>query len=180
VPELSLHTLRFQIPENHLGQWHHHCSNTTSQPSSTNYPGLTIYYLPRCCRISSPVETRMLHNPRQVLNRTFTNPFEVAKRFMEAIVFTKTLRPISSDDKYSMIEEAWKPLIEAHNHQWALTGAPVVTPSVCQLCSGQSLKINLQTREPISLGFCSTHLHLIYDIDNAPKYTLFNPKLSTI
>src|SRR5882757_5598110 len=38
--------------------------------------------------------------------------FEVAKRFMEAIVFTKTPWPILSDEKYSMVEEAWKLAIE--------------------------------------------------------------------
>ena len=34
--------------------------------------------------------------------------FEVAKRFMEAIVFTKTPWQIISHGKYSMVEEAWK------------------------------------------------------------------------
>jgi hypothetical protein len=39
--------------------------------------------------------------------------FELVKRFMEAIVFTKTPWPIVSDVKYSMVEEAWKLAIEA-------------------------------------------------------------------
>jgi hypothetical protein len=38
---------------------------------------------------------------------------EVAKRFMEAIVFTKTPWPIISDEKYSMDDEDWKLAIEA-------------------------------------------------------------------
>jgi len=97
--------------------------------------------------------------------------FEVAKRFMEAIVFTKTPWPILSDDKYSMVEEAWKLAIEAQDRQRALAGAPAGTPSVCQLRSGPSLKIVLQTREAVSLGFCSILLYQIYDIDYAPKYT---------
>jgi hypothetical protein len=33
--------------------------------------------------------------------------FEVVKRFMEAMVFTKTPWPKFSNDKYSMVEEAW-------------------------------------------------------------------------
>ena len=41
--------------------------------------------------------------------------FEVAKRFMEAIVFTKTPWPIISDEKYSMVDEAWKLAIEAQD-----------------------------------------------------------------
>ena len=85
--------------------------------------------------------------------------FEVAKRFMEAIVFTKTPWPILSDEKYSMVEEAWKLAIEAQDRQRALAGAPVGTPSVCQLPGGPSLKIDPQTREAVSLEFC---LMLLY------------------
>jgi len=77
--------------------------------------------------------------------------FEVPKRFMEAIVFTKTPWPIISDEKYSMVDEAWKLAIEARDRQPALAGAPVATQSVCQLPSGPSLKINSQTREAVSV-----------------------------
>jgi len=72
---------------------------------------------------------------------------------MEVIVFMRTPWPIISDDKYSMVEEAWKLAIEAQDRQRALAGAPAGTPSVCQLPSGPSLKIDLQTREAVSLGF---------------------------
>jgi hypothetical protein len=84
--------------------------------------------------------------------------FEVAKRFMEAIVFTKTPWPIISDEKYSMVDEAWKLAIEAQDRQRALAGAPVGTPSVCQLPGGPSLKIDPQTREAVSVysGFYSS------------------------
>jgi len=51
--------------------------------------------------------------------------FEVATRFMQAIVFTKTLWPIISDEKYSMVDEAWQLAIEAQDRQRALAGAPV-------------------------------------------------------
>jgi hypothetical protein len=78
---------------------------------------------------------------------------------MEAIVFTKTPWPILSDEKYSMVEEAWKLAIEAQDRQRALAGAPVGTPSVCQLPGGPSLKIDPQTREAVSLEFC---LMLLY------------------
>jgi len=88
--------------------------------------------------------------------------FDVAKRFMEAIVFTKTPWPIISDDKYSIVQEAWKLAIEAQHRQQALTDAPVGTPSVCQLPGGPSLKIDPQTREAVSLEFC---LMLLYETD---------------
>jgi hypothetical protein len=88
--------------------------------------------------------------------------FEVAKRFMEAIVFTKTPWPILSDEKYSMVEEAWKLAIEAQDRQRALAGAPVGTPSVCQLPGGPSLKIDPQTREAVSLEFCLMLLYQTY------------------
>jgi len=73
VPILSLHALRFQLPEIQLGQWHHHCSNAKSQSSSTNYPSLMVHHPPRRCRYASLVETRMFRNPRPVQIRTFPN-----------------------------------------------------------------------------------------------------------
>jgi len=88
--------------------------------------------------------------------------FEVAKRFMEAILFTMNSWPIISDDKYSMVEESWKLAIEAQDRQRALAGALVGTPSVCQLPSGPSLKIDPQTREASSLEFCSMLLYETY------------------
>ena len=59
--------------------------------------------------------------------------FEVAKQFMEPNVFTKTPSPIISHDKCSMVDRAWPPAIKAEDHPWALAGAPVGTPCVCQL-----------------------------------------------
>jgi hypothetical protein len=84
--------------------------------------------------------------------------FEVAKRFMEAIIFTKTPWPIISNEKYSMVDEAWKLAIEAQDCQRALAGVLVGTPSVCQLPGGPSLKINPQTRGAVSVYFvfCSS------------------------
>jgi len=80
--------------------------------------------------------------------------FEVAKRFMEANVFMRTPWPILSDDKFSMVEKGCKLAIEALDRQRALAGAPAGSPSVCQLPSSRSLKIDPQTREAVSLGFC--------------------------
>jgi len=77
--------------------------------------------------------------------------FEVAKLFMEAIVFTKTPWPIISDEKYSMVDRAWKVAIEAQDHQQACAGAPVGAPSLGQLLGGPSLKIDPQTREAVSV-----------------------------
>jgi hypothetical protein len=72
--------------------------------------------------------------------------FEVAKRFIEAIVFTKTPWPIISDETYSMVDQAWKLVaIEAEDWQWALAGTPVGAPCVCRLPCGPSLKIDPQT-----------------------------------
>jgi len=70
-----------------------------------------------------------------------------------------------------MVEEAWKLAIEAQDRQQALAGAPVGMPSVCQLPGSPFLKIDLQTWEAVSLGFCSMLLHQISYIDYAPKYT---------
>jgi hypothetical protein len=84
--------------------------------------------------------------------------FEVAKQFMEAIIFTKTSCPNISDEKYSMVDEAWKLAIETQDHQRVLAGTPVGTPSVCQLPGCPSLKIHPQTREAVSVYslFCSS------------------------
>jgi hypothetical protein len=77
---------------------------------------------------------------------------------MEAIVFTKTPWPIISDEKYSIVDKAWQLAIEAQDRQRPLAGAPVGAPSVCQLPSGPSLKIDPQTREAVSVYFvfCSS------------------------
>jgi hypothetical protein len=88
--------------------------------------------------------------------------FEVVKRFMEAIVFTKTAWPILSDDKYSMVEQAWKLAIEAQDRQRALAGASAGKPSVCQLPGGPSLKIDPQTREAVILESCLMLLYQTY------------------
>jgi hypothetical protein len=94
------------------------------------------------------------HNVPQLQKVTF----EVAKRFMEAIVFSKTPGPIISDKKYSMVDEAWTLAIEALDHQRALAGAPVGTPLVCQLLRGPFIKIYLPTLEAVSVYsvFCSS------------------------
>jgi hypothetical protein len=97
--------------------------------------------------------------------------FEVAKRYMEAIVFTKTPPPILSDDKYSMVKAAWKLTIEAQDRQRVLAGAPPVTPSVCPLPGGPSLKVDPPTREAVSFGFCFMNFYQIYDIDYGPNDT---------
>jgi hypothetical protein len=68
--------------------------------------------------------------------------FGAVKWFKEAIEFTKTSWPIISDEKYSLVDEAWKVAIEAQDCQWALAGATGGIPSVCQLLGGPSLKIH--------------------------------------
>lgn len=62
--------------------------------------------------------------------------FEIVLSFLQAIVLTQTPCPIISNDEYWMAEEACKVVIEAHEHKWTLAGAPVSTPSWCQMpCS---------------------------------------------
>jgi len=58
--------------------------------------------------------------------------FEIVKGFMQAIVFTKTPGPMISDEKYSMVDEAWKLAFKAQDRQRALAGAPIGTPAICQ------------------------------------------------
>jgi len=106
--------------------------------------------------------------------------FEVTKRFMEAIILTKTPEQILSDDKSSMVEGTWKLAIEARYRQRALTGAALGTPCACQLPGGPSLKTDQQTREAVSLGFCLMVLYQILDIDYAPKYTYLKLTIITI
>ena len=79
--------------------------------------------------------------------------FEVAKQFMDAIIYTKTPWPIISDEKYSMVDKAWNLAIEAQHRLRALAGASVGTPSVCQLASGPSLKIDPQTQEAVCVYY---------------------------
>jgi hypothetical protein len=50
-----------------------------------------------------------------------------------------------------MFDEAWKLAIEAQDHQQAFGGASIGAPSVCQLPSGPSVKIDPQTREAVSV-----------------------------
>ena len=79
---------------------------------------------------------------------------QVAPRFIEAIVLTKTPWPLLFDVKYSIVEEAGKLEIEAEDSQRSLAGAPVGTPFGCQLPGVPSVKIDLHTRETVSLEFC--------------------------
>jgi hypothetical protein len=88
-----------------------------------------------------------VHNIPQHQNATF----EVAKRFMEEIVFTKTPWPIISDEKYSMVDKPWQLAIDAQDRQRALVVALVGAPSMWQLHGGPSLKIDPQTREAVTI-----------------------------
>jgi hypothetical protein len=92
-------------------------------------------------------KTSGYHNVRQHREATF----EVASQFMEAIVFTKTPRKIISNEMYSMVDEAWKLAIEAHDGQRVSAGALVGAPSMCQLRGGPSLEIDQQTRVRVSV-----------------------------
>jgi hypothetical protein len=82
--------------------------------------------------------------------------------FMEAILFTKNPCPTLSEDKYSIVEQAWKLPIQAQDCQWPLAGALLGTPLVCQWHGGSTCKINPHIRHAVSLEFC---LMLFYQTD---------------
>jgi len=79
---------------------------------------------------------------------------EVAKWLVAATILTIPPWPISSDEKNSIVEEASKLAIQAQNRRKALAGAPVGRPSVCQLASSPSLKIDSPIQDAVSLEFC--------------------------
>jgi hypothetical protein len=60
-----------------------------------------------------------------------------------------------------MVEDVWKLVIEAQDHQCALAGAPVGIPFVLILPGCSSLKMDTLTREPVTLEF---NLMLLYPI----------------
>jgi len=74
--------------------------------------------------------------------------FEIAKRSMGAIVFTKTPWPIISDEKYSMVDEPWQLAIEAQDRQRASASAPVGTHLYVNCLVVHLLKL---TRKPEKL-----------------------------
>ena len=160
VQILSLHVLHFQICDIWLGP---------SKPPLLKRQKSTINIL--CKSDVVPAQALPLPKaggdqnvPQPKVSRDHNLPqhqkatFEVAKWFMEGIELTKTPWPIISDEKYLMVDDAWNHVIEAQNRQWAFVGAPIGIPSVCQLPSGPSLEINLQTREAVSIysGFYSS------------------------
>jgi hypothetical protein len=87
------------------------------------------------------------HNIPQYQQATF----QVAKRFMEAIIVTKTPWRIISNEKNLIVDEARKLAIEAHHHQRVLAGDPVGSSSGCQLLGGASLKIDLHNPEAVGI-----------------------------
>jgi hypothetical protein len=77
------------------------------------------------------------------------------------------------------IDEAWQLAIATLYCPRAFAGASVGTPSVCQLPSGPSVTIHLQSREAVSVYsvFCSS-IGLMM-ILNPKKYTPLKLKIST-
>jgi len=70
---------------------------------------------------------------------------EVVIWFTEAFIIMRTFLSMLSNDKYSMVDEVWKLVIEVEDQKQALADAPEGTPSVYQLPGGPSRKIDLQT-----------------------------------
>jgi hypothetical protein len=112
-------------------------------------------------------KARANHNIPQHQDATF----ELGKRFIEAVIFTKNIWPRYAHDKYSTVDEASNRAIEDWDCQRTSAGAPVGRPSVCQLLGGRSLKIDPQTRQAYSLGFGSMLLYQMRDIDYTSQYT---------
>jgi hypothetical protein len=97
---------------------------------------------------------------------------EIAKRLMETIIFTTYTWPILSDDKYSMVEQAWKLAIEAQDRQWASACAHIDISSMCQLPGGRSLPKDPQTRKGASLECFLIRLNQIYGYGLPPQIYL--------
>lgn len=76
---------------------------------------------------------------------------EIVKRFMTAIVFTKTPLPIMSHEEYSIVNNASKLDINAQDDQQVFAGASAASPSVCQFPRCPWCKINLQTKEAVNI-----------------------------
>jgi hypothetical protein len=71
--------------------------------------------------------------------------YEGAEQCIEAMVFAKPPWPMISDERYSMVDEAWQLHIAAQYPQWAIACSPAGMPSVPQLPGGPAVKINQQT-----------------------------------
>jgi len=99
---------------------------------------------------------------------------------MEAIIFTRTPWPISSDDKYSIVKQSSKGAIEAQESQRALAGSPEGTLSVHQLPSGPSPQIDPQTQDAAKRASWLMHRYRIYNNDYASHYSLLSLKTRTI
>jgi hypothetical protein len=97
-----------------------------------------------------------------MLPDTKTATVDVATTFMKTFIFTMTLWPLLSDDKYSTVEQACQLAIKAQDCYRVLGDTLVGTPSVCQLPGGTFLKINLQTEEAARLEFCLMLLYHTY------------------
>jgi len=100
-----------------------------------------------------------------------TATFEIAKCFMEAVLVTMTPLALFSDEKWQMVEEAWKLPINAQNRQQELAGTSVGSPSVSEVPSGPSLSINMRTWEDVSLEFCL--MLLLSDLQYCLCYTIY-------
>jgi len=137
-------------------------------PESDSAPSTRALVLPNKCsrhqNIPQPKASSDQNVPQQK-----EGTFDVVKRFMKSIVFRMSPWPIISNDKYSMIEGAWKLAIDAQDLKRAVAGAPVCTPSVCQLPGGPPLKIDPQTREAVSLGLWLMLLYHTYGYWLPPK-----------
>lgn len=78
---LSLHALRFQIPKIPLGQLHHHCSSANSQPSSTSNLSMSMHYPHQHCHYVCLIKIRIIHKPRPVQIKTFSNTTMLSLRY---------------------------------------------------------------------------------------------------
>jgi hypothetical protein len=154
--------------------------STLLNKSSESDSALSTQVLPLCKSSGDQSVPQPKASADQNVPQLQKGSFEVAKRFMEAIDFTKTPLPILSDDKYSMVEKASKLAIEAQDHQRVLAGTSVGMLSVCQMPGGPSLKRDPQTREAVSHKVCLMFHYQISDIDYVPEYTLLKQKIRTI
>jgi len=154
------------------------CQNGHCMPTTSTIPKRAAAMIPpllKCqkstvlntlCESDRPTPTQVLLLPKSSGDQNVPQPkasgdqnvhqhqkatFEVSRRIMQAIIFTKTPWSILSNEKYSIAEEAWKVAIEVKDCQWASASAPVGIPSVWQFPDGRCFNIDLQTLEQGSL-----------------------------
>jgi len=168
--DITVHTTRDPWPENRSRADTFIANTSLSNlrhlagaigPPLLKHPGSTI----NISRESDVIPTQALPHPITGGDQSLPQPkasgdynipehqqgtFVVAKQFRQAFEFKQTPWGLIYNEEYSMVDEAWKLVIQTQDHQKPFAGAPVGTPSGCQLRGGPPVQIDLQTREAVN------------------------------